>query len=74
MNIPRRDYIPLLGRAVSVVLCVSAAAQERYYGPCFASIASDGRKAAPVRSVKNRREESGPVRGGAFSCAVPSRH
>jgi hypothetical protein len=32
MNIPRRNYIPLLGSAVSVVLCVSAAAQEGYYG------------------------------------------
>jgi hypothetical protein len=32
MNIPRRDYITLLVSAVSVVLCVSAAAQEGYYG------------------------------------------
>ena len=32
MNVPRRDCITLLGSAASVVLCVSAAAQEGYYG------------------------------------------
>jgi hypothetical protein len=32
MNIPRRDCITLLGSAVSAFLCVSAAAQEGYYG------------------------------------------
>jgi hypothetical protein len=32
MNTPRRNCIILLGTAVSVFLCVSAAAQEGYYG------------------------------------------
>ena len=32
MNIPRRNCIILLGSAVSLFLCVSAAAQEGYYG------------------------------------------
>jgi hypothetical protein len=32
MNVPKRDCIILLGSAVSVFLCVSAAAQEGYYG------------------------------------------
>ena len=32
MKIPRRDFIALLGGALSGCLCVSAAAQEGYYG------------------------------------------
>jgi hypothetical protein len=32
MNVPRRHCITLLGSAVSLFLCVSAAAQEGYYG------------------------------------------
>ena len=32
MNIPRRSCSTLLGSAVSVFLCASAAAQEGYYG------------------------------------------
>jgi hypothetical protein len=32
MNIPRRNYITLLGSAVCVFLSASAAAQEGYYG------------------------------------------
>jgi hypothetical protein len=32
VNIPRRNYVTLLTSAVSVFLCVNAAAQEGYYG------------------------------------------
>jgi hypothetical protein len=32
MNVPRRNCITLLGSAVSLFLCVNAAAQEGYYG------------------------------------------
>jgi hypothetical protein len=32
VNIPRRNYVTLLTSAVSVFLCVNAAAQEGHYG------------------------------------------